>query len=209
MTWKTSTRLRTLLTLCMSCVAGPPAFAATEVTLKNEGPAPVQVSFDNGSPVTIARRDSLRVTLGDGLHVTQCRYDGYDGCNLANDFTTTADVPRMTLTLLPVYMLEHAVALVGQGTLSAETRPDGWSISTLDVAGAATECLAYDSGKLAAFSKRQVGRISLRDAKLATQNLCGSEHQVIGVTLNGAPAYFHPRFVAFKEKNGKPVLVRQ
>jgi hypothetical protein len=77
------------------------------------------------------------------------------------------------------------------------------------VAGAAADCLAYDSGKLGAVSKPQTTRIMLRDPKLATQNLCGSQLQVIGATVNGAPAYFHPRFVMFKEKNGRPVLVRQ
>jgi hypothetical protein len=198
-----------LLALCGACLALSSASAATEVTIRNEGTNAVQLSFDNGQPVTIAPRDSTRVNLNDGVHVTQCRYDGYDGCNLADDFTTTAEVKRMTLSLRPVYTLEHAVALVGQGTLVLETRPDVWSTSTLDVAGAAADCLGYDSGKLGAVSKRQATRTTLRDAKLAMQNLCGSQLQVIGATVNGAPAYFHPRFVMFKEKNGRPVLVRQ
>ena len=115
----------------------------------------------------------------------------------------------MTLTLRPVYTLEHAVALVGQGTLLLETRPDVWSTSTLDGAGAAADCFGYDSGKLGALSKRVGSRTTLRDAKLAKQNLCGSELEVIGATVNGAQAYFHPRFVTFKERNGRPVLVRQ
>ena len=185
------------------------AVAATDVTIRNEGPNAVQVSFDNGQPVTIARGDSTRVTLNDGVHVTQCRFEGYDGCNLADDFTTTAEVKRMTLTLRPVYTLEHAVTLAGQGTLVIETRPDVWSTSTLDVAGAAADCFGYDSGKLGAVSKPVSSRMTLRDVKLAKQNLCGSELEVIGATVNGAQAYFHPRFVMFRERNGRPVLVRQ
>jgi len=209
MTWNTPTRMPFLLALCAACLAAENAAAATDVTIRNEGPNAVQVSFDNAQPVTIAPRDSKRVTLNDGVHITRCQFEGYDGCNLADDFTTTAEVKRMTLTLLPVYTLEHAVALAAQGTLAVETRPDVWSTSTLDVAGAAADCLGYDSGKLGAVSKRQGTRIALRDAKLATQNLCGSEMQVIGATVDGAQAYFHPRFVMFKEKSGRPVLVRQ
>ena len=208
MNWNTPIKTHVLALALCGFTAGS-AFAATDVTIRNEGPNAVQVSFDNGQPVTIARGDSTRVTLNDGVHVTQCRYEGYDGCNLADDFTTSAEVKRMTLTLRPVYTLEHAVALVGQGTLLLETRPDVWSTSTLDVAGLAADCFGFDSGKLGAVSKRQPNRISLRDAKLAKQNLCGSEFDVIGATVNGAQAYFHPRFVTFKEKNGRPVLVRQ
>lgn len=209
MTWNTTIRMPALLALCGLCLAAESAVAATDVTIRNEGPSAVQLSFDNAQPVTIAPRDSARVNLNDGVHVTRCRFEGYDGCNLADDFTTTAEVKRMTLTLRPVYTLEHAVALVGQGTLVVETRPDVWSTSTLDVAGATADCLGYDSGKLGAVSKRQATRMALRDPKLAMQNLCGSEFQVIGATVNGAQAYFHPRFVMFKEKNGRPVLVRQ
>ena len=209
MTWNTSIGMPALLVFCGICLAAESASAATEVTIRNEGPGAVQLSFDNAQPVTIAARDSTRVNLNDGVHVTRCRFDGYDGCNLADDFTTTAEVKRMTLTLRPVYTLEHAVALVGQGTLVVETRPEVWSTSTLDVAGAAADCLGYDSGKLGAVSKRQAIRVPLRDPKLATQNLCGSDFQVIGATVNGAPAYFHPRFVMFREKSGRPVLVRQ
>jgi len=208
MNWNTPTRTHALaLTLCG--LAAGTALAATDVTIRNEGPSAVQLSFDNGQPVSVARGDSARVTLNDGIHVTQCRFEGYDGCNLADDFTTTAEVKRMTLTLRPVYTLEHAVALVGQGTLLVEAQSNVWSTSTLEVAGAAADCLGYDSGKLGAVSKRVQTRVSLRDAKLARQNLCGSELQVIGATVNGAQAYFHPRFVTFKEKSGRPVLVRQ
>jgi len=210
MTWNTSTKIPTsLLALCGVCLALSNASAATEVTIRNEGPNAVQLSFDNAQPVSVAPRDSARVNLNDGVHFTKCRFEGYDGCNLADDFTTTADVKRMTLTLRPVYTLEHAVALAGQGTLTIETRPEVWSTSTLNVAGAAADCLGYDSGKLGAVSKWQTIRVSLRDAKLAVQNLCGSQMQVIGATVDGAQAYFHPRFVMFKEKNGRPVLVRQ
>lgn len=208
MNWNTPTKKHVLL-LAFCGLAAEGAFAATEISLRNDGPSSVQVSFDNAPATTIAPRSSTRVTLNDGVHVTQCRFEGYDGCNLADDFTTTADVQRMTLTLRPVYTLEHAVALAGQGTLVVETRPDVWSTSTLDVAGVTADCLDYDSGKLGAVSKRQPTRVSLRDPKLAKQNLCGSELQVIGATVNGSPAYFHPRFVTFKEKSGKPVLVRQ
>jgi hypothetical protein len=209
MNWNTPTKTHVLLlALCGFCLGAESAIAATEVTIRNEGLSSLQVSFD-GQAVTVAPRESTRVNLNDGIHVTQCRFEGYDGCNLADDFTTTGDVQRMTLTLRPVYTLEHAVALVGQGTLVVETRPDVWSTSTLDVVGAAADCLDYDSGKLGALSKRQAVRIPLRDAKLAKQNLCGSELQVIGATVNGAQAYFHPRFLTFKEKNGRPVLVRQ
>jgi hypothetical protein len=208
MNWNTPTKMHALL-LTFCAFAAEDAVAATDVTIRNEGPSAVQLSFDNAPAKTIARGDSTRITLNDGVHVTQCRFDGYDGCNLADDFTTTADVPRLTLTLRPVYTLEHAVALAGQGMLMLETRPDVWSTSTLEVAGAAADCLGYDSGKLGAISKRQPYRLALRDAKLATQNLCGSEYQVIGATVNGAQVYFHPRFVTFKEKNGRQVLVRQ
>ena len=209
MTWNTPTKMPALLlALCGACFVAESASAATEVTIRNEGPSAVQLSFDSQA-VTVAPRDSTRVNLNDGIHVTQCRFEGFDGCNLADDFTTTAEVKRMTLTLRPVYTLEHAVALVGQGTLALETRPDVWSTSTLDVAGAAADCLDYDSGKLGAVSRRQAMRVQLRDAKVAMQNLCGSQMQVIGATVNGAQAYFHPRFVMFKDRSGRPVLVRQ
>src|SRR3954468_7363011 len=105
MTWNTS---KLFLLLPLLGLAAESAVAATDVTIRNEGPNPVQVSFDNAPATTVAPRASTRITLNDGIHVTQCRYEGYDGCNLADDFTTGADVARMTLTLRPVYTLEHA-----------------------------------------------------------------------------------------------------
>jgi hypothetical protein len=115
----------------------------------------------------------------------------------------------MNLVLRPVFSLEHAVAMAGQGTLLIETRDDVWATNALEVAGTPEECFTYEAGRLGAVAKRVAPRLSLNRVTLATQNLCGHEQQVIGATVNGAQVYFHPRFVTFKERTGRPVQVRQ
>ncbi len=187
----------------------PSASAATAVSLKNTGPAAVQVGFDGGAPVTIAPGSTQRLTLNDGPHTAQCRYEGgYDGCNLTDSFTI-AGAKEMRLNLLPIFTLEHAVALAKEGNLSLETRTDGWATSTLQVTGSAEDCGTYESGKLGAVSKRVTTRMAIRNATVATENLCGNVGAVIGTMVGGTQLYFHPRFVTFKDKSGNPVLVRQ
>ena len=196
--------LMALLVIGMSASA---ACAATTVSIKNNGPIAVQIAFDGMAPIIVAARGSARLSLNDGEHSAQCRFEGYDGCNMADRFTIEG-AREMILNLVPIYTAEHAVALAGQGKLSMETRPDVWATTTLDVQGAAEECLDFSAGKLASVSRRMQARVAIRNATVATQNLCGRPNAVIGTMMEGAQVYFPLRFVLFKESNGRPVLVR-
>jgi hypothetical protein len=180
------------------------------VVVKNDGPAAVQIGFDNGATKTVAARAAERFTLGAGEHSAQCRYEGgYDGCNLEGSFTL-ADSKERTLSLRPFFTAQHAAALVQQSELIVETRPDQtWATNTRDVAGSGADCADYQAGKLAEVSRRLQGRSQLGNVTLVTQNLCGEERAAFAATVNGAQLYFPVRSVIFRDKTGRLVLVRQ
>jgi hypothetical protein len=184
--------------------------AATTVVLKNNWPAAAEIGFDGAPATKVATGDTARVTLNDGQHSIQCRFEGiYDGCNMADRFAIEG-ARELTLTLVPVFALPHAVALSQQGTLSIETRQDGaWATKTLDVPGAAADCADYSSGKLGAVSQALRSRVPVRNATVATLNLCGQQHPAIGTMMGGAQVYIPLRFVRFKERNERAVVVRQ
>ena len=197
--------LLALLALGLSCVG---VCAATTVAVKNESPASVQLGFDGGAAKTIAPRATARFSLDAGEHSAQCRFEGgYDGCNLDDRFTI-GDA-NVNMSLRPLYRLQHAVALTQQGMLAVETRQDMiWATSTLDVPGAAGDCVDYTAGQLAAAAKHVRSRMTLRNIGLATQNLCGVPRPVIGTTINGEQLYIEPRFLTFRDSAGHPILVR-
>ena len=207
-----TTRSLTSIGLLAFAVAGlsTQSAYAVNVVVKNDGPSAVQVGFDNGMAMTIAPRATGRFTLPPGDHSAQCRYEGgYDGCNLEGRFTL-ADTRERTLSLRPFFTAEHAVALVQQAQLVVETRPDQtWATSTLNVAGSGADCADYQAGKLAEVSRRLQGRSQLGKVALVTQNLCGEERAAFAATLNGTQLYVPIRSVTFRDKTGRPVLVRQ
>jgi hypothetical protein len=184
--------------------------AATTVVLKNNGPASAEIGFDGAAAVKVDPRDTARLTLNDGEHSIQCRFEGsYDGCNMADRFTIQG-ARELILILVPVFALPHAVALSQQGTLSIETKLDGaWATNTLDVPGTADDCADYSSGKLGMVSQAVRARTAVRNATVATLNLCGQQHPAIGTLVGGAQVYIPLRFVTFKERNDRPVMVRQ
>ena len=57
--------------LVMATALASPGFAANSVTLKNSGPAPVQIGFDRGAAQTIAPRATAAVNLNAGQHTAQ------------------------------------------------------------------------------------------------------------------------------------------
>src|SRR5689334_21283185 len=139
----------------LATVLAEPGFAANTVTIKNSGPAPVQIAFDRGVTQTIAPRATATVTLNAGQHATQCRFEGaYDGCNIEEQFTL-GDGRQFTIELRPVYTLQHAVTLAQQGALRVETRRDPvWATKAQDIPGTAAECTDYLAGKLAAMATK-------------------------------------------------------
>jgi len=199
-----------LLALAVFVTGMRVAGAAVNVVVKNDGPAAVQIGFDNRAAMTIAPRATERFSLEPGEHSAQCRYEGgYDGCNLEGSFTL-ADSKQRTLSLRPFFTAQHAVALAQQAQLIVETRPDQtWAISALDVAGTGADCADYQAGKLAEVSRRLQGRSQLSNITLVTQNLCGEQRPALAATLNGAKLYFPVRSVQFRDKSGRLVLVRQ
>ena len=205
---------RTLTTIGLLALAGAGfagvAHAAVTVMVKNDGPAAVQIGFDNAAAKTVAPRATERFSLDAGELSAQCRYEGgYDGCNLEGRFTL-ADSKTRTFSLRPFFTAQHAVALVQQSQLIVETRPDQtWATNTRDVAGVAGDCADYQAGKLAEVSRRLQGRSQLGSVTLVTQNLCGEERAAFAATVNGAQLFFPVRSVTFKDKNGRLVLVRQ
>jgi hypothetical protein len=94
--------------------------------------------------------------------------------------------------------------------LAIETKQDGaWATRTLEVPGEAAECADYSRGKLGMASQAVRPRMTVRDATVAMLNLCGQQHPAIGTMLDGAQIYIPLRFVTFKERNDRPVMVRQ
>jgi hypothetical protein len=200
---------RIALTLIGIGISARSASAAT-VILKNNWPAAAEIGFDGAAAMKLAAREDARLTLSDGEHSIQCRFEGiYDGCNMAERFTIEG--PRdVTLTLVPVFALAHAVALSKEGTLSIETRQDGaWATTTLDVPGTAGDCADYASGKLGSVSQAMRPRLALRNATVAMLTLCGQQHPALGTMLGPRQVYIPLRFVTFKERSDRPVMVRQ
>ena len=122
--------LLALFALGLSCEG---VCAATAVAVKNDNPVSVQLGFDGAAAMTIAPRATARFSLNAGEHSAQCRFEGgYDGCNLDDRFTI-GDA-NVSMSLRPLYRLQHAVALAQQGMLAVETRQDStWATATLDV----------------------------------------------------------------------------
>jgi len=204
--WKTMPSLLALLALG---IGGAPVSAATSIIVKNNGPTPAEIGFDNAAALKVSPRGTAHLSLNDGDHSIQCRFEGsYDGCNIADRFTVEG-ARELTLNLIPFFTLPHAVALSQQGMLAIETRQDGaWATTVLEVPGAAEECTDYAAGKLAAVARPMRPRMAIRNATLATQNLCGRINPVIGTMVDGAQLYFSARFLTFKERNGRAVVVK-
>jgi hypothetical protein len=178
--------------------------------IKNDGPAAVQLGFDQGPLRTIAPRDTAEFTLDPGQHSAQCRFDGnYDGCNLG-DLFTLGDRKGFTIGLLPVFTLQHAVSMAQQGMLAVETRQDGaWATNTLDISGSPADCANYETGRLGQVSTHLRRGTSVRNISLGIQNLCGERRAVVAAMVNGAQLYFQPNFLWFRDQGGHLVLVRQ
>ncbi|HMI96247.1 MAG TPA: hypothetical protein VK479_07020 [Micropepsaceae bacterium] len=213
MTWMVKFRtiliggLPALLALGLGCQA---ASAATPVVVKNDGPTQVQFGFDGGQSKAILPRGSAQFSLEAGEHSSQCRFEGvYDGCNIEERFTL-GTTKGLNIALRPVLTLQHAVALAQQGMLTAQTIRDmTWATKILDLPGPESDCADYSAGKLATVSTRVRSGMAIRDMTLANQTLCGERKTVIQAVVNGAPLYFEPRFVTFRDGAGRPVSVRQ
>ena len=184
--------------------------AATMIVLKNNSAASAEIGFDGAAAIKVAPRDTARLTLIDAEHSIRCRFEGlYDGCNIADRFIIEG-ARELTLTLVPVFALAHAVALSQAGMLSIETRQDeAWATNTLDVPGTAGDCGDYSNGKLGAVSTSMRPRMPVRNATVAMLNLCGQAHPAIGTTVGGTQVYIPLRFVTFKERYDRVVMVRQ
>jgi hypothetical protein len=186
------------------------ASAATPVVVKNDGPSAVQLGFDGGQTKTIAPRDTAQFSLDAGDHSSQCRFEGaYDGCNIEERFTLGA-TKGLTLALRPMLTLQHAIMLAQQGMITAQTTRDkAWATKTLELAGAAPDCADYSAGKLATVSTSVRSGLSIGNMSLANQNLCGDRKTVIQTVINGAPLYFEPRFITFRDSAGRTIWIRQ
>ena len=186
------------------------ASAATPVVVKNDGPSPVQLGFDGGQNKTIAPRETARFSLDAGDHSSQCRFEGaYDGCNIEERFTLGA-AKELNLTLRPMLTLQHAVAMSQQGMLTAQTTRDkAWATKTLELAGPAPDCADYATGKLGTVSTTVRSGMAISNITLVNQNLCGDRKTVIQTMIDGAPLYFEPRFITFRDGAGRAVWIRQ
>lgn len=187
-----------------------PAFAANSLSIRNAGSTPVQVGFDGGPTQTIAPSATAAFSLDSGNHTAQCRFDGgFDRCNIEEQFTLGGD-GRIKLTLLPVYSLQHAVALAQQGALSIETRRDPvWATTPEDLAGRGADCTDYEAGKLATISKRVRSGMRVDQPAFATQTLCGDTRGVVAVMIAGEKLYLQPGFLVFRDQTGRAFLVQQ
>jgi hypothetical protein len=184
--------------------------SAAPVLVKNDGPSAVQLGFDGGQNKTIAPRETAQFSLDAGDHSSQCRFEGaYDGCNIEERFTLGA-TKGLNLTLRPMLTLQHAIALAQQGMITAQTTRDkAWATKTLELAGAEADCADYAAGKLASVSTSVRSGLPVRNMSLANQNLCGNRKTVIQTTIDGAPLYFEPRFITFRDGAGRTVWIRQ
>jgi hypothetical protein len=184
--------------------------SATPVVVKNDGPSAVQLGFDGGQSKTIAPRDTAQFSLDAGDHSSQCRFEGaYDGCNIEERFTLGA-TKGLNLALRPMLTLQHAIALAQQGMITAQTTRDkAWATKTLELAGPESDCADYSAGKLGAISTSVRSGLSIGNMSLANQNLCGDRKTVIQTVIDGAPLYFEPRFITFRDRAGRTIWIRQ
>lgn len=194
----------------LATVLAEPGFAANTVTIKNSGPAPVQIAFDRGVMQTIASRASATVTLNAGQHTTQCRFEGaYDGCNIEEQFNL-GDGRQFSIELRPVYTLQHAVTLAQQGALKVETRRDPvWATKAQDIPGTGADCTDYLAGKLAPLATKVRSGMTVDELAVATQRLCNEARPVVAATIGGEKMYVQPNFLIFRERDGHPVQIRQ
>lgn len=194
----------------LALVLSQPAAAANSVTVKNAGNTPVQIGFDGGATQTIAPRATAAFSLDAGNHTAQCRFEGgFDGCNILEQFTF-GEGARIHINLVPVYTLQHAVALAQQGALSVETRRDAvWATTPEDLAGRGADCADYETGKLATISKRVRSSMRVDQPGFATQTLCGETRGVVAAVIGGEKLYFQPGFLIFRDQAGHPFLVQQ
>ena len=211
MTWMAKFRLHPIgiLPALLALGLGHAATAATPVLVKNDGPTPVQFGFDGGQSKTIPPRDTAQFSLEPGEHSSQCRFEGvYDGCNIEERFTL-GTTKGLNIALRPVLTLQHAVALAQQGMVTAQTTRDiAWATKTLDLPGTDLDCADYSAGKLGAVSTRVRSGVTIANMTVASQNLCGERKTVIQAVVNGAPLYFEPRFLTFRDGAGRTVSVR-
>ena len=207
-------KIRTILLWSLLAVLAPgldfPGASAAPVLVKNDGPSAVQLGFDGGQSKTIAPRDTAQFSLDAGDHSSQCRFEGiYDGCNIEERFTLGA-TKRLNLTLRPMLTLQHAIALAQQGMITAQTiRDKAWATKALELAGAASDCADYAAGKLASVSTSVRSGWAIGNMSLANQNLCGDRKTVIQTMIDGAPLYFEPRFITFRDSIGRTIWIRQ
>jgi hypothetical protein len=198
--------LLTFWALGLGCLAA----SAAPVLVKNDGPSAVQLGFDGGQNKTIAPRDTAQFALDAGDHSSQCRFEGvYDGCNIEERFTLGV-TKGLNLTLRPMLTLQHAIALAQQGMITAQTTRDkAWATKTLELAGTASDCADYAAGKLASVSTSVRSGLAIGNMTLANQNLCGDRKTVIQTVIDGAPLYFEPRFITFRDRAGRTIWIRQ
>ena len=198
------------LAVVLSLAFAAPGLAATSLVVKNSGLTPVQIGFDQSPAQTIAPRATAAFTLNAGSHTAQCRFEGaFDGCNIQEQFNL-AESQKVSLDLLPIYTLEHAVTLAQQGTLTVATRRDSvWATRAEDVPGNTAECTGYETGKLAGVSTKLRSGMTVGELALATQRLCGEARPVIATTIGGQKMYVQPNFLIFRDRSGRPILVRQ
>jgi hypothetical protein len=184
--------------------------SAAPVLVKNDGPSTVQLGFDAGPSKTIAPRETARFSLDAGDHSSQCRFEGaYDGCNIEERFTLGA-TKGLNLVLRPMLTLQHAITLAQQGMITAQTTRDkAWATKTLELAGTASDCADYGAGKLASVSTSVRSGLAIGNMTLANQNLCGDRKTVIQTVIDGAPLYFEPRFITFRDRVGRTIWIRQ
>ena len=207
-------KIRTILMGSLLAVLAPGlgchGASAAPVLVKNDGPSAVQVGFDGGQNKTIAPRDTAQFSLDAGEHSSQCRFEGvYDGCNIEERFTLGA-TKGLNLALRPMLTLQHAIALAQQGMITAQTTRDkAWATKTLELAGTAPDCADYAAGKLASVSTSVPSGLTIGNMSLANQNLCGDRKTVIQTMIDGAPLYFEPRFITFRDRAGRAVWIRQ
>jgi hypothetical protein len=51
--------------------------------------------------------------------------------------------------------------------------------------------------------------MTVDELALATQQLCGEARPVVATMIGGQKMYVQPNFLIFRDRNGRPILVRQ
>ena len=70
-------------------------------------------------------------------------------------------------------------------------------------------CADYAAGKLGTVSTTVRSGMAISNITLVNQNLCGDRKTVIQTMIDGAPLYFEPRFITFRDLAGRAVWIRQ